>query len=229
MKKAITILLALVMVLSLAACGGGSTQTSMSESQPSESIAQDTESISRNEYAIGEAFGTDNVECKVLSFKWITPEEFEDVSERTISTYDGENIYAIDTKALFPLSDGSFGNTSGIKSDLSGHYYLLVEFSLQNTGKVAVEATTEWKDSYHGVLMPYGTCVAIYDDGYEFEFGGSQSGFTISLDVLGDAVRVVGGCLLPKQVYKNESRPLLIKVTLPNSNGDLEDYLVVLR
>lgn len=235
MKKAITILLTLVMVLSLAACGGDSTQTDTPESQPSESVVNHTESKSGNEsihsdeYAIGEAFGTDNVECKVLSFTWITPEKFDSVSERTSSSYHGESVYAIDVKALFPQCEDSFGQMGGIKSDLSDACLLLVEFSLQNTGKAAVEAATEWKDSFRGVLLPYGTCVAIDDAGSEYEFGSQQSGFTTSLGVLADAVQVVGGCRLPVQVYENESKPLHVKVTLPNSSGEKEDFIVALR
>ena len=239
MKKLIALLLALVMVLSFVACSGetsSNNQNGTTETPETSNNQNDTTETPETtvpevpqiiEYAIGESFGTDSVECVVTGFKWITPEEFDSVSERTVSTYNGENYYRIKTQVLFPECEGAFGDISCLKSEISDSYFLLVTFSLQNIGKEIIESTTEWLDAYEGIVVPYGTFEVIYDDGYTFQCG--KGGFTTTLEVLGDAVQTVGGCQLKKQVFENEDKSLKLKVILPNSNGETEEFIVFVR
>lgn len=82
-------------------------------------------------------------------------------------------------------------------------------------------------DRFSSVISPYGTFEVIYDDGYTFDCG--EGGFDVTLDVLGEAVKVVGCCELPAQVFENDDKPLSIKVILPTSNGDTEDFMISIR
>lgn len=222
MKKTIALLLALALCLSLCACGSGKASAdTFSTETPT------TEAPSVEEYALGETFGTDNVECIVTGIKWVTPEEFDTIAKRTQYSVDGESVYMIDTELLFSECVDAFGNLGGIKSKISGQYFLLVTFSLQNCGKEVVTYTS--KPSVIGYsLLPYGTFEVIYDDGYVFNCG-TESGFTTTLDVLGDAIKTLGGCMVPSQVYENTDKPLKIKVMLPNSNGETEEFFVSVR
>lgn len=83
-------------------------------------------------------------------------------------------------------------------------------------------------DSMVDSLMPYGTFEVIYDDGYVFGCG-TESGFTTTLAVLGDAIKTLGGCMVPSQVYENTDKPLKIKVILPNASGEAEEFIVSVR
>lgn len=217
MKKAISLFLALVLCLSLCACGSGKSSADTST----------TEEPGVTEYALGETFGTDNVECIVTGIKWVTPEEFDTIAERTQYSVDGESVYMIDTELLFPECVGAFGNLGGMKSKISDQYFLLVTFSLQNCGK-EVETYTEKPSGIGYSLMPYGTFEVIYDDGYVFGCG-TESGFTTTLAVLGDAIKTLGGCMVPSQVYENTDKPLKIKVILPNASGEAEEFFVSVR
>ena len=209
MKKWIALLLAAMLCLSLCACGGGP-------------------SSEKKEYAIGEAFGTDSIECTVTEIKWVTPEEFDSVLELTSSVSNGESVYRIKIDSLFPECENSFGYTGCVKSAISDKYFLLVAFSLQNIGKEKIESEIEWRDSFSGIVMPYGTFSVLYDDEYAFDCG-SDNGFTETLEVLGSAVNVVGGCTLPAQAYENTDKPMKIKVTLPNAGGETEEFIISVR
>ena len=238
MKKLIAPFLAAVMCLSLAACGGNTSgddanndadaSTEVSTEESSAESVSDKEIAETKEYSIGETFGTDSVECIVKEVKWVTPEEFDSVAELTSSVNNGESVYGIKIDSLFPECENSFGYTGGVKSEISDKYFLLVSFSLQNIGKEKIESETEWRDSFSGVIMPYGTFSVLYDDEYTFDCG-SESGFTDTLEVLGSAVNVVGGCKLPAQVYENTDKPMKIQVTLPNSIGETKKFNISVR
>ena len=73
----------------------------------------------------------------------------------------------------------------------------------------------------------------IYDDGYTFNFGsdgfGKYVGFTTPLTVLGDPVNEVMIINLPNKVLENGDKPLKLKITLPSSNGEVEEFIVSIR
>lgn len=225
MKKTLALLLALVMALSLCACGSNSNTASNNESA---SKTESVEQTKTTEYAVGEKFGTDNVECVITDLTWISAEEFDaKLTKRSQFVTDGEYSYSVDTELLFPDCVGAFGYLGGIKSKISDKCFLLVTFSLQNCGKEVVTYTE--KPSGTGFsLMPYGTFEVIYDDGYVFDCG-TESGFTTPLTVLGDAIKTLGGCIMPSQVYENTDKPLKIKVMLPNASGETEEFIVSVR
>lgn len=235
MKKYIALLLALAMCLTLCACGGNTSSDNVVSTENDPDTVEETSTLDEEpettEYEIGDSFGTDNIECVVTGFRWVTPEEFDSVSIRTPSTFNGENYYRIDTDTLFPECEDTFGKLSGLKSEIDGKYYLIVTFALQNIGKEAVkpiyeETPTAW--SIQTTFLPYGTFKVIYDDGYTFDCG-EDSGFISTLEVLGEPVQTVGGCIVPKQVYENEDKPLKIMVILPNSEGENEEFIVSVR
>ena len=212
MKKTLALLLAIVMALSLCACGSNSNTASNKES----------------EYAVGEKFGTDNVECTITDLTWITSDEFDaKLTKRSKFPTDGEYSYSVDTELLFPDCVDAFGYLGGIKSKISDKCLVLVCFSLKNVGKEEVASDLVWEGEI-GHVMPYGTFEVIYDDGYTFDCG-MQGGFTSTLAVLGNPIQTVGGCMVPSQVYENTDKPLKIKVMLPNASGETEEFIVSVR
>ncbi len=228
MKKIIALLLVAVLCLSLASCGSNKNDSNVQAEAPNTNEQTETvENITSNEYTIGEAFGTDNVECVITEIKWITPEVFDAVSYRS-QRISGENYYRIDTEALFPNSVSPFGYLGCLESKILENYFLLAAFSLRNTGKEIVQSDVDRLGALGGMVLPYGSFAVVYDDGYTFDCG-EGIGFTATLAVLGDAIETVGGCVVPKQVFENEDKPLKIKVVLPNANGASEEFIVSIR
>lgn len=219
MKKTIALLLALVLSLSLCACGGSNDAPKATEAP--------MEATESNELKIGDAFGTDNVECVIKEYKWLTSEEFKEHSTRI----SGDAIQ-LSTDVVFP-GYKVWGTVGMVESNLSDYSFLCVTYSLQNVGKEGVEGTTESAGFAGMFVAPYGTIEVIYDDGYTFDFGdgdlGKYSGFTTPLRVLGDPIEEVMIINLPNQVFKNDDKPLKLKITLPSSNGQVEEFIVSIR
>ena len=89
-------------------------------------------------------------------------------------------------------------------------------------------------DGFMGYIdVPYGTMEVIYDDGYTFNFGeddfGKYVGFTTPLAVLSDPVNEVMVINLPNKVLENGDKPMKLKVVLPASNGEVEEFIVSIR
>ena len=220
MKKYISLLLALVLCLSLCACGGdngGTTDTPKTTEAPTE-VAQNTT------YKVGEAFGTDNVECVITGLKWLTSEEF-----KKFSTYEAGGTYTLNTDIVFP-DYHAWGSNGATESKLEEITFLCVTHSLQNVGKENVEAGMEANNFGGYFVVPYGTMEVIYDDGYTFNWGdddfGKYCGFTSTLSVMGSPVNEVMIIGLPNQVFENDDKPMQLKVTLPASNGETQEFIV---
>lgn len=228
MKKALSLILALVLCLSLCACGGGN------------DAAQTTEAPQSTALAIGDAFGTDTVECVIEEITWFASEEFTSNSDSgdRFAIVDGKTAiiqgdnWTLDTEKLFP-GYHAWGISGMTKEKVSEYSFLCVKHSLQNIGKEIVDCEME-SDGFVGMIsVPYGTMEVIYDDGYTFNFGsdgfGKYVGFTTTLTVLGDPVNEVMIINLPNQVLENADKPLMLKVTLPSASGDVEEFIVSLR
>lgn len=233
MKKALSVLLALVMCLSLCACGGSNDSPKATEAP--------TGTIESAAFEIGESFGTDSVECVITETKWITSEELEKyansddeyaVVDGAIVMFEGDYLY-LDTANMFP-GYTVWGNTGIAKASASDNSFLCVTYSLQNIGKEGIGPDMESAD-FMGMMnfVAYGTIAVIYDDGYTFDFGDNEfskyAGFTTPLEVLSDPVKEVMIINLPNQVYENADKPLKLKVTLPSSNGEIEEFIVSIR
>ena len=231
MKKLIVFLLSTTMCFSFAACGEGASNNEITESTTievpvTELSATDvpgtetpvTEIPVVTEYAIGEAFGTDSVECVVTNVAWITEEDITNY-KKTNGLGAGELVRFSD---LF--KDYSFYGISGVK-DTKGLPYLCVTFTLQNVGKTLVSPTIQdnnWGASFNS----YGNISIIYDDGYTFD---AEVGFNKTLEVLGDASKEGRIFKVPAQVFENEDKALKVKITLPNVNGEIEEFIVSVR
>lgn len=229
MKKLLALLLAAVMCLSLVACGKEDTTKSNS-----------VEVSNTTEYAIGEAFGTDSLEIVITELKWITSEELEEyanpddeyaVIDGQVVMFEGDFMY-IDTAKMFP-GYTVWGQTGVAKESASDNAFLCVTYSLQNIGKESVGPGME-SDGFMGMMsVAYGTIAVIYDDGYTFDFGSDEyskfMGFTTPLGVLSDPVNEVMMISVPNQVCENTDKPLKLKVTLPCSNGETEEFIVSVR
>ena len=228
MKKKISILLALVMCLSLCACGGSGEDSKA------------TEATESGELKIGDAFGTDTVECVIQEITWFTSEEFtsnSDSNDRFVIV-DGKSAiiqgdhWTLDTEKLFP-GYHAWGISGMTKEKVSEYSFLCVKHTLQNIGKEMVDVGRESDGVVGMIFVPYGTMEVIYDDGYTFNFGsdgfGKYVGFITPLTVLGDPVNEVMVISLPNQVLENSDKPLKLKVMLPSSNGEVEEFIVSIR
>lgn len=219
-------MLALVICLSLVACGGEASNSGQNETaetpatETTETPA--TETADGTEYAIGEAFETDSVKCVVTEVRWVT---LEDVTShpaaREVLETDGQPFTALELSEMFP--GYSFYGISGLSSKGKNYPYLCVTFTLQNVGKEIIEpslGSNVWDFS------PYGTIDILYDDGYIFE---SEEGFTTTLEVLGEAFLEGRVFEVPSQVSENKDKALKVKITLPNSSGETEEFIVSVR
>ena len=232
MKKVISMLLALVLCLSLCACGG-----SNDAPKTAEAPVAATEST---ELKIGDAFGTDAVECVIQEITWYTSEEFTSNSDSNdqFVIVDGKSAiiqgdnWTLDTEKLFP-GYHAWGISGMTKEKVSEYSFLCVKHSLQNIGKEKVDVGMESDGVVGMISVPYGTMEIIYDDGYTFNFGsdgfGKYVGFTTPLTVLGDPVNEVMIINLPNKVLENGDKPLKLKITLPSSNGEIEEFIVSIR
>lgn len=217
LKRTFALLLALALCMSLAACG----KTSADKESGNAADASAAEADKKTEYAIGEAFGTDSVECVIDEVKWVT---LEDVTSHPSAYAMVGNVKQVDATDMFP--GYSFFGISGL-NDTMDYPCLVVTFSLKNIGKtdVAPAMDTEHFTSYSEVPS-YGNISVIYDDGYTFE---TEQGFTNALKVLGDPMKEGRIFELSSQVSENEDKPLKVKVSLPNSNGENEEFFVSVR
>lgn len=232
MKKALSALLMLVICLSLCACGSSKDTPKATEAP--------VEAPESNELKIGDAFGTDAVECVIQEITWYTSEEFtanSDSNDR-FAIVDGKSAiiqgdsWTLDTENLFP-GYHSWGISGMIKEKVSEYSFLCVKHTLQNIGKEIIDCEME-SDGFMGMLLvPYGTMEVIYDDGYTFNFGSDgfakYVGFTTPLTVLGDPVNEVMIISLPNKILENGDKPLKLKVMLPSSNGEVEEFIVSIR
>lgn len=232
MKKTLALLLAFVMCLSLYACGGSNDAPKTAEAP--------TETTESNALGIGNAFSTDNVECVIKEVTWFTSEEFKGISDSNdrFAIVDGKtaiiqgDYLTLDTATLFP-GYHVWGTTGVAKDKVSDNSFLCVKYSLQNIGKEIVDCGME-SDGFMGMIsVPYGTIEVIYDDGYTFNFGdddfGKYIGFTTTLTVLGEPMEEVMIINLPNQVLENADKPLMLKVTLPSTGGEVEEFIVSVR
>ena len=232
MKKTITLVLALILCLSLCACGGSKDTPKATEAP--------VETPESTDLKIGDAFGTDSVECVIQEITWYTSEEFTSNSDNNdrFVTVDGKmaiiqgDHWSLDTEKLFP-GYHAWGISGMTKEKVSEYSFLCVKHTLQNIGKESIDCGME-SDGFMGMIsVPYGTMEVIYDDGYTFNFGsdgfGKYVGFTTPLAVLGDPVNEVMIINLPNKVLENGDKPLKLKVMLPSSNGEIEEFIVSIR
>lgn len=227
MKKVLSVLLVLVICLFLCACGGSNDAPKATEAP--------VEATESTELKIGDAFGTDTVECVIEEITWYTSEEFisnSDNNDRFV-TVDGKmaiiqgDYWSLDTEKLFP-GYHAWGVSGMTKEKISEYSFLCVKHTLQNIGKESIDCGRE-SDGFVGVIfVPYGTMEVIYDDGYTFDLG-KYGGFITPLAVLSDPVNEVMIISLPNKVLENGDKPLKLKVTLPSSNGEVEEFIVSIR
>lgn len=216
MKKLLALLLAALISISMVACGESNKPAG------EETSNTDNETPESTTFAIGEAFGTDSVECVIKEIKWITSEDFEQYTTRE----------TLSISTLFPDYEAK-GTTKITKSSLTDSSYLCVVYSLQNVGKEDVVSGEESVGDGSYWALPYGTIEVNYDDGYTFSAGSDgftkYFGFTNTLKVLSDPITEVMIYELPNQVFENDDKPLNLKVTLPSSNEETEEFIVSIR
>ncbi len=108
---------------------------------------------------------------------------------------------------------------SGIPSLYPGFPVLCVTFTLRNTG----DKTIGGEFTGDGI-KPYGTMSLIFEDGYTAE---SEAGFTSTLKASGDPV--MEGRAFSYFPSQQEEKDYQIKVVLPNSAGETEEFLVSVK
>lgn len=154
LKRTFTLLLALALCMSLAACG----KTSADKGSGN---ATDVSTTGTDKYAIGEAFGTDSVECVIDEVKWVT---LEDVTSHPSAYAMVGNVKQLEAKDMFP--GYSFFGISAL-NDTMDYPCLVVTFSLKNIGKTDVAPTMDAENfTPYSEVPSYGNISVIYDDGY---------------------------------------------------------------
>ena len=211
MKKLLALLLAAVMCLSLVACGGGDSTLETAETPT-------TDTPTTTEYVIGEAFGTDSVECVVTEVRWVTLEDVKSHPELEYSS-SGVGYYRVYTEAMFP--GYKFPETEQFTTAMSGYPYLCITYTLRNIGKTIIEPVIQDNE-----VVTYGNISVLYDGGYTFD---AVYGFRKTLEVLGDAVKEGRLFEVPSQVYENKDKALKVNITLPTSNGETAEFIVTVR
>lgn len=214
MKKLLALLLAALMSISMVACG--------ESNKPSgeETSNTDNETSESTTFAIGEAFGTDSVECVIDEVKWVT---LEDVTSHPSAYAMVGNVKQVEATDMFP--GYSFFGISAL-NDTMDYPCLAVTFSLKNVGKTDITPTIDTENfTPYSEVPSYGNISVIYDDGYTFE---AEAGFTTALKVLGAPIKEGRIFDLPSQVLENRDKGgnLKIKITLPTSNGETSDFFV---
>ena len=200
MKRICLIIFSLIMVFLLASCDSKEVKMDSQSDNHTPSVIQ-----------IGEKFGTDSVECSIDEVKWIT--------ELDVLPLPRDKYGSVGADVLCP--GYNFRGMSGFNDTTSGYPYLSVKFTLKNVGKTLIEPLRNENE-----LIGYGSIAVVYDDGYTFE---SDTALMTELEVLGDAFCEGRLIELPNEVMTNDEKPLYIKMTLPNSSGEVEEFMITAR
>ncbi len=239
MKRLLALMLAAALALSLVACGGGNGagDTNTSSTGNGDTTSTDTpggggeeqgNDNANTQYAIGDTFGTDTIECVITAADWIGEEDLwvpELVSNGAGELVaEGEPRRETNTGYFYP--GYQFYGISGFSSKPIDNPYLCVTFTLHNIGKE--EISPEIINTPFGYVdfAPYGNIAVLYDDGYVFE---SEQGFATTLEILSDKVLEGRIFEVPKEVSENTDKPLMLRITLPNSTGETEEFIITIR
>lgn len=200
MKKTISLLMALVLCLSLCACGGES-NTSSADNTPT-----------AQELSIGDIITTDIIEFS------LTRVEFADqLKHTTFST--GQQP---DTEYMLPTTEYQSNKT--FVAD-EGYTFLSYSYSLKYTGKEEIEVETAM-----GISADYnnGYTFEVWSDAYMWSNYISIDGDTKlkPLDPPGEG----RGCMkVPEEVSTNSTVPLKINISIPNGDGSTTDAVYIIR
>lgn len=212
MKKALSFLLALVMCLSLCACGGDENKTTEPESTIPEATVPPTTEAPPVIYKIGDEISTDAMKVVLLNV------EFAD------KYFNHLNMVCdpVDDAYTFLVVEFSVQNIG--KTNFGG-------FSSPNGGK-----TTEIGDmvavNYDDGYIFGADDVNCYNYGIVFDSQlMSYTGVkTINnLKPLSEATTAKVAIIVPNQVKENTDAPLCIRFLLQNSNGDEVEVLYTIR
>ena len=235
MKKLLALILAAALALSLVACGGdnGAGDTNTPSTGNGDTTSADTTSGGNNEqgnnsantqYAIGDTFGTDTIECVITAANWIGEEDLwvPELVSNGAGELVAEGELRRETNVSYFYPDYRFEGISGFPTKTIDNPYLCVTFTLCNIGKEEIKPEIDTSNNF----VPYGDIAVLYDDGYVFESG---AGFITTLKILSD--KVLEGRLfnVPGEVSENTDKPLMLRVTLPNSTGETEEFIIAIR
>ncbi len=239
MKKLLALMLAAALALSLAACVGdsraGDTNTpsggdgdTTSADTPSGGGEEQGNDNANTQYAIGDTFGTDTIECVITAADLIEEEDLwvPELVSNGAGELVAEGEPRRETNAGYFYPGYQFYGISGFPWKPIDNPYLCVTFTLHNIGKeeISPELITP---AYGDVdFAPYGNIAVLYDDGYVFE---SEQGFTTTLEILSDKVLEGRIIEVPKEVSENTDKPLMLRITLPNSTGETEKFIITIR
>ena len=204
MKRALSLILALMLCLSLCACGGSQTPETTVPPAPETTVPPTTEAHSVV-YKIGDAISTDAM--KVV----LTDVSFTDVYKAYDPVDDGYSFVVV------KFSVQNIG-----KTELG--FFPIPGGSTITTGKMVA---VNYDDGYiFGVskvnCLNMGTC-------FEEHFIDPSRSTVRDLKPLSDAVELEVAIIVPDQVVENTEASLCIRFTLQNSNGDIEEIDYTIR
>lgn len=209
MKKLTALLVAIVLCLSLCACGGGNTDVPADKT---------TASVDKNDISTEKAYSLgDTITTDIIEFS-LTRVEFSDqLKYATFST--GEQP---DTGYMLPTTEPQ-SNKTFVANE--GYTFLSYSYSLRYTGKEEIEVETAM-----GISADYndGYTFEIWSDAYMWSEYISIKGYTKlrPLDPQGEG----RGCMkVPEEVSTNSVAPLKINVSIPNGDGTTTDAVYIIR
>lgn len=199
MKKVLALMLALVLVLSLAACGGSSnseekkTDTS-SEAQTSEAV---TDVAKATVYSIGDIITTDVAKAAVSKIEFADsfgPCKLSDDYRFVCVSFSFENIGKNDLYFEYPYVDYNDG----------------IQFKFENVDQI----TTDYARS---VLLNSNKTL----------FNDNASSYTIK--PLSGEITCTCAICVPKEVVDNKDAPLLVRFRIPTAVDYLQDFAYKVR
>ena len=194
MKKALSLLLALVMCLSLCACGGDKTNETSNKAS-NETTTPPTEEVIQNK--IGDAVSTDIVEVILTNVTYEA--RFNDVTPK-----DGYSFVVIE-----------FSMKNVGKNDLK-------HFPSVNGGSSVIPGSIVWVDYNDGYTFAFDDVVGKDGQNYDDSCFDFPNTYISDLKPLSDAVAFKIAICVPNEVVENTAAPLAIKFNLMNAAGETE-------
>ena len=200
MKKVLALILALVLVLSLAACRGSSDsgEEKKDDTNPTEAMTEAT--VLDSIYKIGDTFVTENREFTLdrIVFHNLLRNVFD--RDYLLPVYPDDREYNYINKDNNPL-----------KAD-SSHIMLMIEFRQKNLSKTTISPVDDYNlriEYSDGYIFTTDDCAMLYEDGV--------SGL-IDMEPLSAEISCRAAFKLPLEIEKNTKEPLFLIVSIDGAN-----------
>ena len=212
MKKAITILLASALMLSMAACGGNTTPSENTTTPPS----------SGNDTPTTQGETTPN----------ITPEATPEIQEIKIGEMLKTDVVEFTLNSFEFVEKFEINNTSYKPKD--GNVCASISYSVKNIGKIKLSTLLQFKNYFALVYGDGYSFKADIEPQFTLKNDGSwSSSIPMDLEPLSSEIEIRSYISVPLEVSENISEPLILEVRIPISSStsriDVSTYKCIIR